>query len=115
MSALAPEGRIVTLAVQGGAVPEDFNIMKLVVKRGWLTGATLRSRSVVDKAGIVAAAERAVWPLVAAGRIDASVGACFPLAEAAEAFDWFDSATRTGKVVLVTDPADARRPSGDRA
>ena len=110
-----PEGRIVTLAVQGGAVPEDFNIMKLVVKRGWLTGATLRSRSVVDKAGIVAAAERAVWPLVAAGRIDASVGACFPLAEAAEAFDWFDSATRTGKVVLVTDPADARRPSGDRA
>ena len=85
------------------------------VKRGWLTGATLRSRSVVDKAGIVAAAERAVWPLVAAGRIDASVGACFPLAEAAEAFDWFDSATRTGKVVLVTDPADARRPSGDRA
>ena len=115
VSALAPEGRIVTLAVQGGAVPEDFNIMKLVVKRGWLTGATLRSRSVVDKAGIVAAAERAVWPLVAAGRIDASVGACFPLAEAAEAFDWFDSATRTGKVVLVTDPADARRPSGDRA
>ena len=70
VSALAPEGRIVTLAVQGGAVPEDFNIMKLVVKRGWLTGATLRSRSVVDKAGIVAAAERAVWPLVAAGRID---------------------------------------------
>ncbi|MBD4605192.1 zinc-binding dehydrogenase, partial [Xanthomonas citri pv. citri] len=58
VSALAPEGRIVTLAVQGGAVPEDFNIMKLVVKRGWLTGATLRSRSVVDKAGIVAAAER---------------------------------------------------------
>ena len=50
-----------------------------------------------------------------AGMAEGLFGDARVLAEAAEAFDWFDSATRTGKVVLVTDPADARRPSGDRA
>lgn len=110
---LAEEGRIVVIAAQGGVKAEGFNLMRLVAKRGWLTGATLRSRPVVEKAGIVAGTERAVSPLVAAGRIDLSVAARFPLAEAAAAQEWFDHAARAGKVLLVTDPADADRAPGE--
>ena len=105
--ALAEEGRIVVIATQGGARVDGFRLMRLVAKRGWLTGATLRARPVAEKARIVAGTERAVNPLVAAGRVDLAVAARFPLAEAAAAQDWFDRSARAGRVLLVTDPADA--------
>ena len=111
---LAAEGRIVVIAVQGGPKADGFNLMRLVSKRGWLTGATLRARSVVDKARIVAGTERAVAPLVAAGRIDLAVGARFPLDDAAAAHRRFEAEDRVGRVLLVTDPADALWPQEDR-
>ncbi|MFB1427285.1 NAD(P)H-quinone oxidoreductase [Micrococcus endophyticus] len=111
---LAEEGRIVVIAVQGGPKADGFNLMRLVSKRGWLTGATLRARSVVDKARIVAGTERAVAPLVAAGRIDLAVGARFPLDDAAAAHRRFEAEDRVGRVLLVTDPADALWPQEDR-
>lgn len=106
VEALARDGRIVVIAVQHGAVPEDFDIMRLVAKRGWLTGATLRARPPHEKAAIVAATERAVWPLVEAGRIDVGAAPRLPLAEAAAAHEAFDDPARTGKVLLVTDAAE---------
>lgn len=109
--ALAMDGRIVVIAAQGGAVPEDFDLMRLIARRGRLTGSFLRARPVREKAEVVAAAERAVWPLVAAGRIRHSVDARFPLAEAAAAQERFEASSRTGKVLLVTDDADARVPA----
>ena len=111
---LAAEGRIVVIAVQGGPKADGFNLMRLVSKRGWLTGATLRARSVVDKARIVAGTERAVAPLVAAGRIDLAVGARFPLDDAVAAHRRFEAEDRVGRVLLVTDPADALWPQEDR-
>lgn len=113
VAALAPEGRIVTIAVQGGAKADSFNMMRLVAKRGWLTGSTLRSRPREEKARIVAQTAKAVLPLVADGRIDLAVSARFALADAAAAHERFDSAERTGKVLLVTDPA--RADAGPRA
>lgn len=112
--ALAMDGRIVVIAVQGGPVPEDFHLMRLAARRGWVTGSLLRPRPVAGKARIVAATERAVWPLVAAGRIHHSVTARFPLAQATQAQEFFDAADRTGKVLLVTDDADVRLPEDAR-
>lgn len=111
---LAEEGRIVVIAAQGGVKADGFNLMRLVSKRGWLTGATLRARSVVDKARIVAGTEKAVAPLVAAGRIDLAVGARFPLDDAAAAHRRFEADDRVGRVLLVTDPAHALWPAEDR-
>lgn len=112
VKALAMDGRIVVIAAQDGPVPEDFHLMRLAARRGWVTGSLLRPRPPDEKAGIVAAAERAVWPLVAAGRIDPGVTARFPLREAAAAHAHFEGAARMGKVLLVTDDADALLPGG---
>lgn len=109
VACLAEEGRIVVIASQGGARADGFGLMGLVAKRGWLTGATLRSRPVTEKARIVEGTERAVAPLVTDGRIDLSVAARFPLAEAADAQEFFAGGDRWGKVLLVTDPAAADR------
>lgn len=111
---LAEEGRIVVIAVQGGPKADGFDLMRLIARRGWLTGATLRARSVADKARIVAGAERAVAPLVAAGRIDPAVGARFPLEDAAAAHRRFEAQDRVGRVLLVTDPAHALWPRDER-
>ena len=50
-----------------------------------MTGSTLRSRSVEQKAAIVAALKEKVWPLWAAGKLRPFTYKQFPLAEAAEA------------------------------
>lgn len=104
VDALASEGRIVVIAVQGGPKAESFNVMRLVSKRGWLTGSTLRARSRAQKAEVVAGTAETVLPLVASGRVRLSVDAVFPLEEVAAAHEHFEGQDRAGRVVLVVDP-----------
>jgi NADPH:quinone reductase len=104
VEALAQDGRIVVIAVQGGVKAESFNIMKLVAKRGWLTGSTLRARTRAEKAHVVAGTAKAALPLVADGRVALSVDAAFPLDEVVAAHEHFEATDRAGRVVLVVDP-----------
>lgn len=112
VDALAQDGRIVVIAVQGGLKAESFNIMKLVAKRGWLTGSTLRARSRTEKAHVVAGAAKAALLLVADGRVRLSVEAVFPLEDVVAAHEHFERDDRAGRVVLVVDPALAGGQDG---
>jgi putative PIG3 family NAD(P)H quinone oxidoreductase len=97
--ALAPDGRLVMIAHQGGAKVE-LNFAQVMVKRLTVTGSTLRPQSVEAKARIAAELRREVWPLLDAGRIAPVIDRTFPLEAAAEAHARLESSAHIGKIVL---------------
>ncbi len=100
INALAVEGRIVSIAFLHGSQAE-INLMPLMLKRGTLTGSTLRARSVEQKGAIAAPLLRVVWPLIEQGKVKPQIYRSFPLAEAAEAHRLMESSAHIGKIVLT--------------
>jgi NADPH:quinone reductase-like Zn-dependent oxidoreductase len=100
VSALATEGRLVIIGMQGG-VKGELNIGKLLSKRGAVIATSLRSRPVEDKASICAAVVEHVWPLVADGSVRTIVHTTFPLDKAGEAHRLMESGDHVGKIVLT--------------
>jgi putative PIG3 family NAD(P)H quinone oxidoreductase len=100
VAALATEGRLVVIGLQGGTKAE-IDLNALMRKRAAVIGTTLRARPVGEKATICAAVVEHVWPLVADGMIRPVVGRSFPLAEAAAAHRLVESGESTGKVLLT--------------
>jgi len=96
----AVEGRVVTISLLGGARAE-INMGMVLTKRLTLTGSTLRSRTVAQKAAVADAVRRNVWPLLAAGRVRPVIYATFPLAEASEAHRLMETSKHIGKIVLT--------------
>jgi NADPH2:quinone reductase len=96
----AMEGRIVVISLQGG-VRAEINVGVILTKRLTLTGSTLRSRTVAQKAEVAEAVRENVWPLLAAGRVRPIIHATFPLAEAAEAHRLMETSNHIGKIVLT--------------
>ena len=100
LDALAKEGRLVIIGMQGGTKAE-LDIAKLMNKRGAVLGTTLRARPVEDKATICASVVANVWPLVAEKAVRAVVHRILPLAQAAEAHRLLESGDAVGKIVLT--------------
>jgi len=101
VTALAPDGRLVVIGMQGG-VKAELNLGLLMVKRCSVLSATLRARPPSQKAAIVAEVRSAVWPLVESGAIRPVIHCALPLAEAAEAHRIMTASTHTGKILLTT-------------
>ncbi|HEY6744255.1 MAG TPA: NAD(P)H-quinone oxidoreductase [Mycobacteriales bacterium] len=102
IEALAPNGRLVIIGMQGGTRTE-FDLGALVRKRASVIGATLRARPAAEKAAIVARVREVVWPLVEAGAIRPVIDRVVPLRDAAEAHRRVESGAHIGKVVLAVD------------
>jgi putative PIG3 family NAD(P)H quinone oxidoreductase len=98
--AAADDGRIVQIAVLGGA-NVSINIARVMMKRLTLTGSTLRPRSRAFKGSLAAALEKMVWPLLASGTVRVVLDATFPLLKAAEAHRHLEAGEHIGKVVLT--------------
>jgi NADPH:quinone reductase len=97
---LAHEGRLCFIALmQGSRVEADFGLIQR--KHLTVTGSTLRSRTIEQKAAIIAALKEKVWPLWAAGKLRVCTFKTFPLAEAAEAHRLMESSRHIGKILLV--------------
>ena len=100
LDAAAVEGRIVVIAVLGGARAE-IKMHTIMAKRLTLTGSTLRPRTVAQKAQVADGVRRNVWPLLASRRVRPIIHATFPLAEAAAAHRLMESSSHVGKIVLT--------------
>jgi putative PIG3 family NAD(P)H quinone oxidoreductase len=100
LDALAQDGRLVQIAFLRGAKVE-LPLQALMQRRLWITGSTLRPRSVEEKGLIAQALLRQVWPLLAAGRCKPVIDSTFPLARAADAQRRMESSLHVGKIVLV--------------
>ncbi|HEV2547030.1 MAG TPA: NAD(P)H-quinone oxidoreductase [Stellaceae bacterium] len=99
ISALAVEGRIVYIAFLRGSQVE-VNLLPLMLKRGTITGSTLRARTVEQKAAIAAPLKRVAWPLLDQGKVKPVIHRTFPLAQASEAHKLMESSAHIGKIVL---------------
>lgn len=97
---LKDHGRCVMIAFLKGPHAE-LNLMRLMLKRLTLTGSTLRSRPVEEKARIAREVERVVWPWIAAGKIKPVIDSTFPLADAEAAHARMQSGEHAGKVLLI--------------
>jgi putative PIG3 family NAD(P)H quinone oxidoreductase len=100
LEAAAVEGRIVVISLLGGSRAE-VNMGVMLTKRLTLTGSTLRSRTVAQKALVADGVRRNVLPLIAAGTVRPVIFATFPLAEAAAAHRLMESSQHIGKIVLT--------------
>lgn len=96
----ALEGRVVVISLLGGSRAE-INMSLILTKRLTLTGSTLRSRTVAQKAEVADAVRKNVWPLLAAGRVRPIIHATFPLTEAGEAHRLMEASNHIGKIVLT--------------
>ncbi|MGH3412316.1 MAG: NAD(P)H-quinone oxidoreductase [Marmoricola sp.] len=100
VAALATEGRLVVIGLQGGAKGE-LDLGALLLKRAAVVATSLRGRPAEDKAAICAAVADQAWPLVADGRIRPVVEQSFVLDQVAEAHRMMDAGTHTGKILLT--------------
>ena len=102
VDALATDGRLVIIGMQGG-VKGELNIGKLLGKRAGVIATALRSRPVEgpgSKSEIVAEVVANVWPMIADGRVRPIIGAEFPIEQAAAAHELLESGEVSGKVLL---------------
>ncbi|WP_334656032.1 NAD(P)H-quinone oxidoreductase [Sphingomonas panaciterrae] len=100
LKCLAPDGRHVSIAVQGGA-KATIPIFEVMMKRLTLTGSTLRARDNAFKAMVADELARIVWPHVEAGRLKPVMDKAFPLEQAADAHRRMEAGDHVGKIVLT--------------
>lgn len=99
VKALAKDGHMVTIGLQGG-VKGELNLGLLLAKRASISATALRGRDEDDKARIVAATRESIWPLLEDKTITHHIDRTLPLAEAAAALQALQDGTVTGKLVL---------------
>ncbi|MCQ8240862.1 NAD(P)H-quinone oxidoreductase [Rhizosaccharibacter radicis] len=100
LRSLATDGRLVIIALQGGAKAPDADLARIMTRRLHVTGTTLRPRPASFKARIAASLRREAWPLLERGEIAPLIHAALPFTEVAEAHSLLDSGSHAGKIVL---------------
>ncbi|MGB3289116.1 MAG: NAD(P)H-quinone oxidoreductase [Burkholderiaceae bacterium] len=100
ISCLADDGRIVIIALLGGA-KAGIDCSQILRRRLTVTGSTLRPRPPQFKAEIAKSLKTHVWPLLESGKIRPVVHATFPLEKACDAHAMMDAGEQIGKIVLT--------------
>ena len=100
LRALAVDGRLVQIGLQGGSRAE-IDLRVVMQRRLTLTGSTLRNRPVAEKAAIAREVEKHVWPLLGSGTVKPLIDRTLPLDQAAEAHRLLESGEVVGKIVLT--------------
>jgi NADPH2:quinone reductase len=108
VEALAEDGRLVIIAVQGG-VKSEFNAGMVLRRRLTITGSTLRPRPVAFKAAIARSLRNTVWPWIESGRIKPVIHSVFGALDAAgeltsgaaQAHALMETNQHVGKIVVT--------------
>jgi putative PIG3 family NAD(P)H quinone oxidoreductase len=99
LQALARDGRLVVIGMQGGLRAEvDLNTM--LSRRLSLIGTTLRSRPVAQKGEIARRAVAELWPGFADGSLRPVIDRVLPLDRVVDAHRAMEQGGHTGKIVL---------------
>ena len=100
LDTLAPEASIVVIGVGGGSRLE-VDLLKLMNARASLSGATLRARSVAEKAAATDAVRRDLLEPLTKGRLTVPILETFEFSNANEAYARFEEGSKFGKIVLT--------------
>jgi NADPH2:quinone reductase len=100
ISCLADDGRLVIIALLGGASGKvDFG--QILRRRLTITGSTLRPRPVAFKQMIADKLHQKVWPLIETGKIKPVIFKTFKLEQAEQAHALMETSTHVGKIMLT--------------
>lgn len=100
LASLATAGRLIVIAMQGGAKGE-IDLSTLFAKRGAIMATSLRARPSAEKAAIVSAMVAQVWPLVADGTVRPIIHQSLPLEDVRTAHQVLEDSSHTGKLLLT--------------
>lgn len=99
VKALAPDGRLVVIGLQGGT-KGTLNLNTLLGKRATVTATSLRGRPTGQKAAICQQVAERVWPLYGWGAITHPHETIIPFEDVAAAHELLESGSNIGKIVL---------------
>ena len=99
-SACAPKARIVSIAFLRGSKVE-VDLMPIMLKQLVITGSTLRSQPLENKARIAKGVENNVWPLIEKQQFKPITDNTFALVEASDAHKLMESNKHIGKILLI--------------
>jgi putative PIG3 family NAD(P)H quinone oxidoreductase len=99
IAALATNGRIAVIGLQGG-IKAELDLGKLMATRGSVAATSLRARPTQDKARICAAVVENIWPLVTSGAITPTIDRILAMSDAAEGHRVVTASEHVGKVLL---------------
>jgi putative PIG3 family NAD(P)H quinone oxidoreductase len=102
VQALAVNGRMVVIGLQGGARGE-LDLGMLLAKRAAIHATTLRARPLDEKASIVSAVGENVWPLIESGAVRPVIDRAIAMPDAAEAHRLLEESGHVGKILLTTE------------
>lgn len=106
LACLAPDGRLMIIGLQGGRTG-SINLAALMSRRGAVFATGLRGRPIDQKGAICRRLAEAVWPLIGSGAIRPARQSTFWMAEAADAHRQLETGANVGKIILMTDAAQA--------
>lgn len=98
--ALALDGRIVVIGLQGG-IKGELNLNLLLNRRGLITATSLRFRTVEQKAEICSRVAKTIWPKYSSGEIALPKLTKMSIGDVAKAHELLDSGDNIGKIVLT--------------
>lgn len=99
LNILKPDGRLVYInATKGNKV--ELNIGKLMQKRLYVTGSTLRAREYSFKKSLTEAIHEQVWPWIENGQFKPVIYKTIPLSEALTGQQIMEGGSHIGKIVL---------------
>jgi len=101
VEALAVNGRLVVIGLQGGTRSE-LDLAVLLGKRAAVHATSLRARPVDEKAGLVEAVLAGVWPAIEAGEVRPVIDRVLPLEAVADAHRALEESSHIGKILLTT-------------
>ncbi len=96
---LSNEGRLILIGFLGGT-ETNFNLAKIMMKRLFVTGSTLRAQSDKNKGDIAKDLYDKVWPLIENRQIKPIMDSTFDLKDAREAHKRLESSEHIGKITL---------------
>ena len=100
VNALATNGRLVIIGLQGG-ISAELNLAALLGKRASITATSLRARPVDEKTEIVRNTIANVTRMIDSGAVRPIIHATFDIADVAEAQRTLESSEHIGKLILT--------------
>jgi putative PIG3 family NAD(P)H quinone oxidoreductase len=100
LDVLAMDGRLANIGLQKGRTAE-LDLGLVMAKRLTITGTGLRARPHEQKAAIVAAVRKELWPAIEDGRVTPVIDQVLPMSEAAEAHRLLEASGHIGKILLA--------------
>lgn len=102
LRALAPDGRLVVIGLQGGSRAE-VDLGRLLSRRLSVLGTTLRALPAERKAEIIAGVRANVWRWIESGEVRPVVAETYALADAGAAHRRLEAGGVRGKLLLVVE------------